>query len=111
MLGFSVAIFDRDTAGSRTDKNGIGLNLVGDVSSKESVNQAIARCVDVLGSVDILANNAGICPVAPAVSTSIEDFQKNLTGQCRGYVYMLSGRHTVDDRASSGMHHQHVFVD
>ena len=30
--GFSVAIFDRDTASSRTDENDIGLNLVGDVS-------------------------------------------------------------------------------
>lgn len=82
--GFAVAVFDRDSAGGQTDDNGIGLNLVGDVSDKESVNQAIARCVDVLGSVDVLVNNAGICPVAPAVSTSIEDFQETMRVNVEG---------------------------
>ena len=49
----------------------------GDVRSAEDLNSAITAA-DSLGGVSILVNNAGIMPIAPMVTSSIDDWRDTL---------------------------------
>ena len=52
--------------------------VVADVSSPESVDEALAGLPDRLGGLDILVNNAGIYPVVPFAETSYERWRQVL---------------------------------
>jgi NAD(P)-dependent dehydrogenase (short-subunit alcohol dehydrogenase family) len=69
--GYRIAIFDRDP-GELTEG---WLALPGDVTDQTSVQKAVADCETSFGPISLLVNNAGICPIAPLVETSLEDFQ------------------------------------
>jgi len=55
-----------------------------DVSARESVERMVVRAVQELGRVDVLVNNAGICPFVDVMELTPEVWQKtldvNLTG-------------------------------
>ncbi|MFC2949712.1 SDR family NAD(P)-dependent oxidoreductase [Virgibacillus sediminis] len=55
-----------------------------DVTSEDSVDQAVRTVVDTYGNIDILHNNAGAMLRKPTVDTSLEEWQRiidvNLTG-------------------------------
>jgi short-subunit dehydrogenase len=51
------------------------LSIPGDVSDKEAVSRLVKRCVDCLGGIDILINNAGIGVYGNTELTAVEDFR------------------------------------
>lgn len=59
-----------------------------DVTSAQSWADAVASAVDSYGGLDLLVNNAGICPINPIDDTTAEDFtrtmQVNLLGTFLG---------------------------
>ncbi|MDQ3818672.1 MAG: 3-oxoacyl-ACP reductase FabG [Acidobacteriota bacterium] len=58
-----------------------------DVSDRESVELALARVREFIGTVDILVNNAGIAESAPLVKTSDELWQRHLAINLTGTFY------------------------
>ena len=79
--GADVALFDRDLAAGEDAASRIraggrrALALSGDVAVPESVEGAVNETEARLGAISILVNNAGICRIAPALETSLEDFR------------------------------------
>lgn len=49
--------------------------IQGDVGDYVQVKIAVDSCVQVLGSIDIMVNNAGISPMGTIADTSLEDFR------------------------------------
>lgn len=82
--GYSIAIFDREAPENSDRDDGTWLDVAGDVADEQSVTRAVALCVEALGSIDLLVNSAGVCTVAPAVDTSIEDFQRTMRVNVEG---------------------------
>ncbi|SKA32369.1 2-hydroxycyclohexanecarboxyl-CoA dehydrogenase [Enhydrobacter aerosaccus] len=88
--GAKVAVFDvnRDaavrTATAILDHGGKAEAFACDISSHDSVREAVAQVASGLGPVDILVNNAGWDVFRPFLQTAPEDWQKliaiNLTG-------------------------------
>jgi gluconate 5-dehydrogenase len=60
------------------------MNVVCDVTSEQSVQQAVAKTISRFGKIDILINSAGINIRGPIEEISLEDFNKvqqiNVTG-------------------------------
>lgn len=82
--GYRVAVLDlmERTHGEPADPN--VLHLVADVTSERSVAAAYDTISNDLGPVDLLVNNAGVCPVAPFMETSIADLQRTLRVNVEG---------------------------
>ncbi|MCA9050523.1 MAG: SDR family NAD(P)-dependent oxidoreductase, partial [Planctomycetaceae bacterium] len=78
--------------------------FVADVSSTDSVIEAVRNCADRFGSVDILVNNAGISPKPNGVKTPVEAMDRadwdrvmaiNLTGAfmfCKAVIPFMRER-------------------
>ncbi len=70
---------------SRVQKHGVRDVLVGaDVSKEDEVVHMVEQTVDELGSIDVLANNAGIQISRPTEELSVADFEKVLAVNLRG---------------------------
>ena len=73
------------------------LRCVSDVSSRESLEQLLAACVEEFGKVDILVNSAGRTKREPTIDQSEEDWnailETNLTGTLRSC--QIFGRHMI----------------
>lgn len=82
--GYSIAVFDREAPKNQGRDDGKWLNVAGDVADEQSVSRAVAQCVEALGPIDLLVNSAGVCTVAPAVDTSIADFQRTMRVNVEG---------------------------
>lgn len=58
--------------------------LTGDVSEPDDVDASVATCVERLGRLDVLVNNAGVGAIAPSAELPLEVWQRtlaiNLTG-------------------------------
>ena len=50
-----------------------------DVSNQAAVNQMVQQTIDCFGQVDILINNAGICPMVPWEETTLENWNQLLS--------------------------------
>lgn len=50
-----------------------------DVSNQVAVNQMVQQTIDCFGQVDILINNAGICPMVPWEETTLENWNQLLS--------------------------------
>lgn len=59
-----------------------------DITSREQIDEMVAQTIQQFGRIDVLVNNAGICPFIPVMEMSLETWQRsldiNLTGafQC-----------------------------
>ena len=79
--GADVALFDRgfeagdQPAASIRASRRRALALAGDVAAPESVEAAVNEAEAQLGPISILVNNAGICRIAPALETDLDDFR------------------------------------
>ena len=67
-------------AASITDAGGRALAVPCDVTSEDSVNDAVATTVSEFGGIDILVANAGVLWLGPIESTPLKRWQLNLTG-------------------------------
>ncbi len=67
--------------------SGIGENakpFVCDVSSQQSVNDAIAAVNDEFGTIDIAVNSAGVVYLAPAEEISLDEWDKTISINLKG---------------------------
>lgn len=84
--GYQVIIFERDTEAGREAAEEIdGLDFIEcDVSSEDSVVEAVSRTLKKYGRLDALVNNAGFSINKPIAELSLEEWNRvigtNLTG-------------------------------
>lgn len=100
--GASVVIADIDEAQLNTTAAEIGsaktvLPVVADVAKKADVDALIARTVEKFGRIDILLNNAGICPVADFLDFTEEQYDRTLAVNLRGAFFgtQAAGRQMI----------------
>jgi NAD(P)-dependent dehydrogenase (short-subunit alcohol dehydrogenase family) len=78
--GFELVLFDRQPVAGFPN----ALHVEGDVTSIADVERLAAAVVERSGRVDVLVNNAGIACIAPAESTTLDEWRRvldvNLTG-------------------------------
>lgn len=55
-----------------------------DVSSKAQVDDLVAKAVERFGRIDVMVNNAGICPVADFLDFTEEDYDRTLAVNLKG---------------------------
>jgi len=58
--------------------------LVADVSVKAQVDALVAKAVESFGRLDIMVNNAGICPIVPFLDVTEETYDKVLAVNLKG---------------------------
>ncbi len=88
--GASVFLLDIDadlagqTAAELVANGGVAEAIGGDIAQREDVRNAVKRCLDRFGRLDILAANAGIADAQPFMETSEASWRRiidvNLTG-------------------------------
>ncbi|MDX0627076.1 D-threitol dehydrogenase [Sinorhizobium medicae] len=85
-----VALLDRDAAVSRVAASlGSGhIAHVVDVTDERGVGQVVEAVTQAFGRIDILINNAGIGPLAPAESYATADWDRTLTVNLKGAFLM-----------------------
>jgi len=78
--GYALALFDRQ----RSESFPGAFVVEGDVSSAADTERLAAGVVERFGRIDLLVNNAGIACIAPAESTTLDEWRRvidvNLTG-------------------------------
>ena len=77
-----------------------------DVRRLDQVRAAVEATVAQLGRLDLLVNNAGLGPSAPAEAVTEEDFDLTLDVNVKGAVLRQPGGRPGDDRAGVGADHQ-----
>ena len=82
--GFSMAVNDirQENADAVTEEiKAFGvpcLPIVADVANEEQVKAMVERVIAEYGRVDVLVNNAGICPIRPLQQISLQDFERTM---------------------------------
>ncbi len=73
------------------------LAKVTDVSKKEEVEALIAAAVERFGRIDIMVNNAGICPIVPFLDVTEETYDKVLAVNLKGAFFgtQAAGRQMI----------------
>ena len=73
------------------------LAVVADVARKADVDALIAETVEKFGRIDILLNNAGICPVADFLDFTEDQFDRTLAVNLRGAFFgtQAAGRQMI----------------
>src|SRR5881628_3065613 len=99
--GARVSVLDRDPKAResiRKDLPGLSGVLGGDVTNLKEVQAAFAEAVRLMGSVEVLINNAGISVRHPFLEITPEEWDRviavNLTGVF--YVAQTAARHMVE---------------
>ncbi|WID95187.1 SDR family oxidoreductase [Bosea vestrisii] len=87
--GARVVIGDVDAARLNETAAAIGtsenvLAVVTDVSRKEQVDALVAAAVKRFGQLDIMVNNAGICPIVPFLDVTEETYEQVLGVNLKG---------------------------
>lgn len=81
--------------------------LTVDVTDHDSVEQAVARTVEVLGRLDILVNNAGGIFWRPAEKVNPTELARADRGRSDRSVSLRAVSRTAHDRSGCGADHQH----
>jgi 3-oxoacyl-[acyl-carrier protein] reductase len=88
--GASVVVADVDEARSQeaaatvADAGGKAIGVACDVTSPEQVEALVTRCVEELGSIDVMVNNAGITRDATMRKMAVEDFDAVVAVHLKG---------------------------
>lgn len=87
--GASVVIADIDSQRLQQTAQAIGpaervLARVTDVSSKEQMDALVAAAVEHFGHLDIMVNNAGICPIVPFLDVTEDTYDHVLAVNLKG---------------------------
>lgn len=90
--GARVAICDIDVARAETAAKEFGDSAIAvkiDVTKKESIDEAVAKVAETLGSIDILINNAALFTAAPIVEITEADYRKVFDVNIYGPLFTL----------------------
>lgn len=94
--GADVAInFFDDTEGAKSAVREIealgsnGVAIAGDVADPATAANFIAHAAEALGSVDVLVNNAGICPFHAFLDMPVEIFERTMRVNLHGAYFMV----------------------
>lgn len=101
--GAAVALFDID--GEALERAAIetgGLPVICDVTSEQSVKDAIGRVVDKFGGVDVLVSNAGAAFQGRLVEVDQKLFEKAFALNFWGHHYMAKACTQIMETQSSG---------
>lgn len=60
------------------------LSVIADVSRKDQVDALIAKAVERFGRLDVMVNNAGICPIVPFLDVTEETYDQVLDVNLKG---------------------------
>jgi NAD(P)-dependent dehydrogenase (short-subunit alcohol dehydrogenase family) len=73
------------------------LAVVTDVGKKEQVDALVAKAVERFGRLDVMVNNAGICPIVPFLDVTEETYDKVLAVNLRGAFFgtQAAGRQMI----------------
>ena len=110
-VGASVAIWDLDGGRAKEVADRLGDHAIGvevDVTSRASVEQALAVTTEWLGPVDVLVNNAGIDKIEPFLASEEPTWERivavNYLGPVRCCHVVVPGHGRT--RARSGGQHR-----
>lgn len=96
--GAKVALLDRSEQVEQVaHRLNSAVGIWCDVSSEESVKQAVHSVIEEFDRIDILVNCAGIVALAPAESLSLEDWNKTLSVNLTGTFLLCQqvGQHML----------------
>jgi 3-oxoacyl-[acyl-carrier protein] reductase len=101
--GATVAALDLSAADAEScaaelrDRGAVAAALHSDVSLREHAHRAVSNCIDELGGLHVLVNNAGIGRVAPFLDVSDDDWRDILSVNLLGSFMMAqeAARHMV----------------
>ncbi|MGR9459437.1 SDR family NAD(P)-dependent oxidoreductase (plasmid) [Rhizobium leguminosarum] len=99
--GASVVIADVDAERLKSTFDELGptdlLSVVTDVSRKEQVDQLVAKAVATFGKLDVMVNNAGICPIVPFLDVTEDTYDKVLAVNLKGAFFgtQAAGRQMI----------------
>lgn len=90
--GARVAICDIDIARAETAAKELGDSAIAvrmDVTSKDSIDEAVSKVAQTFGSIDILINNAALFTAAPIVEITEADYRKVFDVNVYGPLFTL----------------------
>lgn len=85
--GYSVVATSRNTSRKLTASGSLIL-IDGDISKQQTADQVVEAAIRNFGTVDVLANNAGIFLNRPFLEFTTEDFDALVSTNLRGFFYM-----------------------
>ncbi|WP_371229402.1 SDR family oxidoreductase [Roseovarius sp. 2305UL8-3] len=104
--GANVALVARSSDQITALANEIGENAIAlpcDVSRYEDVAQAVTKCVERFGGLDVLINNAGVIePIAPLASSDPAEWAKVIEINLNGVYYGMRAAMPVMQAAGGG---------
>lgn len=66
-----------------------GLAVKGDVAEPETAKDFVAKAVEAFGKVDVMVNNAGICPFHAFLDMPVETFERTMRVNLHGAYFMV----------------------
>ncbi|MDF0488197.1 SDR family NAD(P)-dependent oxidoreductase [Sphingomonas sp. H39-1-10] len=66
-----------------------GLAVKGDVAEPETAKDFVAKAVEAFGKVDVMVNNAGICPFHAFLDMPVETFERTMRVNMHGAYFMV----------------------
>jgi len=66
-----------------------GLAVKGDVAEPDTAKDFVAKAVEAFGKVDVMVNNAGICPFHAFLDMPVETFERTMRVNMHGAYFMV----------------------